>query len=157
LARTNNSFITHFRLRKHKYDGSMEYYKVKASMITGVEYGELVKKARVQSKKIASTSKRQPYVRSRYYKNKKVFIASFWDHLNQKSKLDRTRRVKLFPCAIELIRDSTKLPEIKQNPKDSGQVLYRFFGVTPSGQRFCVQISEDKKTSKRFFMSVFPA
>jgi hypothetical protein len=134
----------------------MRPYKTKVSMITGSDYGEIVKSARLHHKKIAAKTKRQPYVRSKYFGNKKVFVDSFWDHLGQKSRPDRIRRLKLFPCAIELIRDSTCVPTIKPNPNDYRFTVYRFEGETPYGLRFMVQINEDKKTKKRYFMSVFP-
>ncbi len=35
--------------------------------------------------------------------------------------------------------------------------LHRFYGQTKSGELFCVQIKQDKRTGRKDFMSVFPS
>jgi hypothetical protein len=134
----------------------MEYYKVKSDPIPGKHTAEVAKIARQAYKQASKSTRRQPYVRCKYFNNQKVFISSFWEHLNQKSLLDRRRRLKLLPCAIELMRDANLKPMTQQNPADSRAVVHRFFGETKSGVRFCVQVSETKLSKKRYFMSVFP-
>ena len=101
-------------------------------------------------------TKRQPYVRSAYFNTSKVFIQPFWQHLWQKNWRDRNRRAKLLPCALELLRHNKLDPKTVQNPNDPKEFLHRFSGITASGENFTVQVSENKRTNRKNFMSVFP-
>ena len=47
-------------------------------------------------------------------------------------------------------------PLSKPVPGDSRFVLHRFFGIAHDGQRFIVQVKEDRKTGAKTLMSVFP-
>lgn len=69
---------------------------------------------------------------------------------------DKTRRIKYFACAIELIQKSTFHPESKENVDRKSEILHRFKGITPEHEVFYVQIKEDKRTDGKWFMSVFP-
>ncbi len=79
---------------------------------------------------------------------------NFWPHLNQKSSYDRPRRLRLLPCALELIAHSRFTPQVIRKYNET---LYRFSGQTPGGIHFYVQVKEDMKRDQKFFMSVFPA
>lgn len=134
----------------------MKAYHTKASKFTGTDYHEVYKKAFDSYKKIKARSKRTPYVRSAYFKKDKIFISFFWEHLKQKSWKDRDRRLKYFDCAIELICHSNFEPITKENPNKPSELLHRFAGITRENDLFFVQIKEDRKTDKKWFMSVFP-
>jgi exopolysaccharide biosynthesis protein len=66
------------------------------------------------------------------------------------------RRLKYFACGIELIKNSKHNPSSKENVNKKTQVLHRFAGSTADNELFYVQIREDKKTGKKYLMSVYP-
>lgn len=136
----------------------MKPYKVSAKKITGRSYSDVERTARKLHKQIVARTKRNPYVRSAYFKNKnsKVFINLFWQHLNQKPEHDRKRRLKFYACAIDLIRHTHFEPASKENLNKSGEILHRFAGLSADNELFYVQIKEVKRTGNKYFMSVFP-
>jgi len=134
----------------------MNAYRTRAEKLTGTDYHEVYVKAFALYKQIKSKSKRRPYVRSHYFKNSKVFLELFWHHLDQKKWPDRFRRMKYFPCALELIQKSRIKPASKLNPNKSSEILYRFIGMTPDHSLFLVQIKENIRKDQKWFMSVFP-
>ncbi|OGJ43197.1 hypothetical protein A3B60_03385 [Candidatus Peregrinibacteria bacterium RIFCSPLOWO2_01_FULL_39_12] len=69
---------------------------------------------------------------------------------------NKIRRVKYFPCAIELIKNTKFDPISKEDPNSKSDILHRFTGITADKEIFFVQIKEDKKTAKKYFISVFP-
>lgn len=136
----------------------MKVFQSKYSSIPGTSYSESVKQARHEYHIIQKrTPRRQPYVRSKYFTKDKIFINEFWKHLEQKSWGDRARRVKLFLCGIDLVRNNTYDPEFQQNPNKPQEVFYRFVGKTKEGELFYVQIKENKRTQRKDLMSIFPA
>ena len=134
----------------------MIVYKTKIRKIGGTSYSEIIKKARSAFHSIEKRSRRSAYLRSAYFKKDKILINLFWDHLNQKPKRDRIRRLKLFGCAVDLIENSRNKPTSKTNPNDKREIIHRFGGVTVEGELFYVQIKENVKTQRKDFMSVFP-
>lgn len=134
----------------------MKAYKTRVRAFTGTKYHDVYLRAFGIYKQIKATTKRRPFVRSAYFKRDKVFLAIFWQHLNQKNWKDRTRRLKFFPCAIDLIKNSKFIPTSKENPNDKNEILHRFGGITADNDIFYVQIKEDKKTDQKFLISVFP-
>jgi hypothetical protein len=135
----------------------MKIYESKYNLLPGSAYAEVIKAARREYHHIQKrTPRRQPYVRSKYFTKEKIFISEFWQHLDQKIWPDRVRRMKLFICAIDLIRNTTYDPEIKQSTTKPSELLYRFSGKTNDGQLFYVQIRENKRTQRKDFTSVFP-
>jgi hypothetical protein len=134
----------------------MIVYKTKAKKLGGTSYREVIKKARFAYNEIEKRSKRIAHLRSAYFKKEKIFINLFWDHLNQKSPKDRVRRLKLLPCAFELIEGSTRKPTSKINPNNNKEILHRFGGITADEELFYVQIKEIIKTGRKDFISVFP-
>ncbi len=126
-----------------------------------MRYGDISPAAFRLYNQIKKRSKRRPYVRSWYFKKEKVFLELFWKHLTDKKNFkDKTRRVKYFACAIELIEKSHFAPISKKNPNNFSETLHRFYGVTADNELFCVQIKEDIKggkiKSQKFLMSTFP-
>ncbi len=135
----------------------METYRTRVSKLAGTDYREIHKKARYFYERIRNRTKRRPYVRSAYFDKDKIFLDVFWSHLFGKPNWrDRVRRVKFLPPAIELIEHSRSEPESKENPNRSSEILHRFTGITPDQEIFYVQIKEDKRTSQKFLISIFP-
>ena len=96
-------------------------------------------------------------MRSVYFNKQKIFLPLFWSHLREKlNHRDKTRRAQLFPCAIELIRNSMFDPVSKQSLEKFNILLHRFAGKTKDGQLFFVQIKEDKRSGEKWLISVFP-
>ena len=125
--------------------------------MAGTDFHEVCKKAERIYKPIKNRTKRKPYVRSAYFKKDKIFINLFWQHLfDKKNWRDRTRRLKYFNCALELIRHSKFEPKSKENPNKKSEILHRFAGVTCDNDLFFVQIKEDKKIGHKWLMSIFP-
>lgn len=136
----------------------MQIYGTKSQKIAGTEFKEVRKKAFELYRQIKRRSKRRTYIRSAYFKKDKIFIDLFWEHLfDKQSWKDRVRRLKYFPAAIELIRNSKFEPGSKENPNKNNEILHRFAGTTAEKDLFFVQIKEDKKSRQKFFISVFPA
>jgi hypothetical protein len=134
----------------------MKAYQSNANPLAGTSGTEIRKKAEVIMRTERARTKRQPYVRSKYFSNSKVFIQPFWQHAWDKSWRDRARRLRYLPCALELIRHSQLAPETRQSTENRDELLHRFAGKTPGGESFLVQIRENKKTDRKDFMSVFP-
>lgn len=133
----------------------MKAYKVSSPKIGATRYEDVFKRARIIYRSIEGRTKRQPYVRSMYFDKEKIFLNYFWKHLEQKSYIQRRRRLRLLPCAIELMEKSHYLPISKENPNKKGEVLHRFVGITGSDELFYVQIKEDLRSGRKYFMSVF--
>lgn len=135
----------------------MKIYKTKTEPFSGTRYAEVGYKAFGLYNKIKRKSKRRPYVRSAYFKKEKIFLELFWRHLQDKHSLnDKTRRLKYFSCALNLIKNSRLDPTIRENPDKSSEMLYRFAGMAPDKKIFYVQIKEEKRGGKKWLMSVFP-
>ena len=131
-------------------------YQTKIKKLPGTSYAEVRKQALAIFNEIKKKTKRKPYVRSAYFNKQKVFFDYFWQHLLEKSLKERTRRLKYFACALDLIKNSRNKPIIKQNPNKKIEILYRFAGLTKEKELFLVQIKEDKKNDKKYLMSCFP-
>jgi len=135
----------------------MKSYRTKTKKLSGSDFHEVHRRALNLYKEIKKKTKRRPYIRSAYFKKDKIFLELFWQHLFDKPNWrDRTRRLKYFPCAIELIRKSGFEPESKENPNKRTEILHRFGGVTKENDMFFAQIKEDKRTGQKFLISVFP-
>jgi len=136
----------------------MKAYQTKTAKLIGTDFHEVHQKVIAFFKPIKSRTKRKPYVRSAYFKKDKVFLDLFWAHLFEKQNWrDRTRRLKFFPAAIELIRYSKAAPTSKENPNRNSEILHRFAGITCEHDLFYVQIKENKKTGAKWLISVFPS
>jgi len=135
--------------------GEMIAYKTKAIKTSGSNLGEVYKSAKKIFNIIEKSTKRQPYLRSAYFKKEKIFFDYFWKHLGQKGPKERFKRLKYFQPALELIKYSRNDPTVKTNPNNKNETLYRFAGSTKLNELFIVQIKEDKKAKKKYFMSCF--
>ena len=131
-------------------------YQAKSKKVSGSSYGEVLRNAFMVYDEIKKKTKRRPYIRSAYFKKEKVFLDYFREHLFQKLPKERTRRLKYFKAACELIRDSRLGPIEKTELFEKKEVLYRFAGLTAEKEMFFVQIKENKK-KKKYFMSCFPS
>lgn len=135
----------------------MKYHQVSLKMLPGSDFREVYSKATNIFDTIKKKSKRKTHIRSAYFKKQKIFLDYFWSHMfNNTNPRDRLRRLKYYAAALELIRKSTLDPESKENPNKSGEILHRFGGQTKDGHLFVVQIKEIKKSSQKYFISVFP-
>ena len=135
----------------------MKSFQTKSKKLTGSSFAEVNKQASDIYKIIKKKTKRRLYVRSAYFKKDKIFIEMFWSHLFDKQNWrDRTRRLKYFPCAIELIKNTRFEPESKENPNKRTEILHRFAGITKDNDLFFVQIKENKKNGQKSLISVFP-
>lgn len=135
----------------------MKFYQTKNRVLPGSSYHEIHTQAFGLYKKIKKRTKRRVYIRSAYFKKDKVFLETYWHHLYEKKNFkDKIRRMKYFPCAIELIEKSRAEPTSKENPNRRTEILHRFAGATRDKEIFFVQIREDKKNNQKWLMSSFP-
>jgi len=134
----------------------MKSYQTKAGKIPGTNYSELIKAARLIFHTIEKRSKRRPYIRSAYFDKEKIFFDYFWVHLEGKSYRDRTRRLKYFSCALELIENSRAAPISKVSQERKDEILHRFTGISREGDVFLVQIKEKILNGQKYLLSLFP-
>jgi hypothetical protein len=135
----------------------MQAYKTKTKRLTGTTYGELFPKAFEIYKEIKKQTKRKPYVRSAYFNKDKVFLDLFWSHFHSKNAKDKARRLKFYPCALDLIKNCKISPSTFENPMSKNDLLHRWYGLSKDGSLFIVQIKESKSNDQKYFISVFPA
>lgn len=131
-------------------------YQTKSKKIAGTSRTEVYRGALALFSEIKRGTKRRPYIKSAYFKKEKIFFDYFWDHLRQKPYRDRLERLKYFRASIEIVKNSRNKPFTKENPNKPGEIFYRFAGLTQEKALFFVQIKEDRKTKRKFFMSCFP-
>ncbi|MFA6486423.1 MAG: hypothetical protein WCT40_03585 [Candidatus Magasanikbacteria bacterium] len=135
----------------------MDVYKTKSVRLPSTHWDKVMEKAFGQYKIIKNKTKRRPYVRSAYFDKEKIFLGLFWHHLHEKNNIrDKTRRLKYFPCAIELIQNSKIKPTTQTSKEEPNISLHRFAGVTPDNNSFFVQIKENTKNGQKWLISVFP-
>ncbi|MFI5212379.1 MAG: hypothetical protein ACHQTE_00265 [Candidatus Saccharimonadales bacterium] len=133
----------------------MNIYHSKYTLLHGSSYDEVVTLARKEFNTIRRMTKRQPYVRSKYFRADKIFITTFWDHLMKRHRKDRMLRLKFYKAGISLLRNTTEAPETIFDESNKNILLHRFYGVTADGKYFCVQVKEDKRSGRKDFISVF--
>lgn len=102
-------------------------------------------------------TKRRPYVRSIYFHKDKIFFDFFWQHLQQKSVVDRARRLKYLPCALEVLRRSRYDPVTFIDIRQPGIIKHEFVGVAPDEVRFSVIVQQDRGTDKKQLLSLYPS
>ncbi|HEX4774281.1 MAG TPA: hypothetical protein VH234_02080 [Candidatus Saccharimonadales bacterium] len=134
----------------------MKLYKSKYRKLPGSSYDEVAPLARKEFHRVKKLTKRQPYVRSVYFAKNKVFLSLFWEHLAQKHRGEKAARLKLYICALDLLRHSPHTPDTIFDAKNLNILLHRFTGETEDGTLFYVQVKHDKRTGRKDFMSVFP-
>jgi len=133
----------------------MKVYQTKSKKISGTSYSEVFHGAFVAYDEMKKKTKRRPYVRSAYFKKEKIFFDYFREHLFQKSPRERMKRLKFFKAAIELVKHCRIKPVSKINPNKTNEIVHRFAGITAEKEIFYVQIKEDKKRKRKYFMSCF--
>lgn len=139
------------------YNPPVKIFLSSCRRLRGTSLVELTKQARKEFHSIQKlTPRRQPYIRSRYFEKDKIFISQFWDHLRTKERADKVRRLRFYSCAIDLLRNTFVAPEITQNPDNSNELLHRFLGKSADGERYYVQVKENRKSGRKDFMSTFP-
>ena len=89
----------------------MNVYTSKYSRLPGSSYNESLNHARREYNVIAHSTKRQPYVKSKYFNGNKVFLKVFWNHVMQKRLKERTRRLRFYRAALDVLRHSKITPE----------------------------------------------
>ena len=135
----------------------MQVYKSKINRLTGSSLHEVRQKAFGLYQQVTKKTKRRTYIRSTYFNKDKVFLETFWAHLFQKANWkDRVRRMKYFPAALDLLKNTRFEPTSKENPNKSGEILHRFAGTTADEHLFYVQVKEDKRKNQKWLMSTFP-
>jgi hypothetical protein len=154
--RPNDQNTDHHRQRyDRKKEQAVNLFHSKYGRLPGTSYGEIERKARRLYNAEAAKTKRNPYVRNPFFKKEKVFLALFWEHLNQKPRKDRKRRLKYYGCALDLLKNTTAAPITKLNPNGRNELVHRFAGISKDNELFFVQVKEDLKTGNKYFMSVF--
>lgn len=132
----------------------MKFYHSKYSALPGTSLNEVLPLARKEFHIIQKRNpRRQPYIRSAYFKKDKIFINLYWEHLAQKHRADKVRRLKFYKCSIDLLRNTTITPEVVL---EHSQLLYRFYGESADGRKFCVQVKMEQRTGRKDFISAFP-
>lgn len=127
-------------------------------LLAGTDYKEVVHAARREYRTIQQRNpRRQPYIRSQYFKGDKIFVNIFWNHLAQKRKGEQLQRAKLLTAAIDLIRTTAESPKTITGRNTPHELLYRFVGQTKDNVVFYVQVKENTKSKRKDFMSAFPA
>lgn len=134
----------------------MKIYQVKTSKLPGTEFKEVHKKAFRYYQEERRKSKRKPYIRSAFFDKNKISLDLFWAHTFGKNYWDQIRRMRFFPCGLELIKGSRFEPDSKENPNKRNEIFHRFAGITPEKELFFVQIKAVKISSKKWLISVFP-
>lgn len=134
----------------------MEIFQSKYETLSGSSFGDVHAEARAIFLKYKKRTKRKPYLRSAYFSKDKVFLDLFWTHIWQKNWKDRTRRLILYPCALDLVERSRIPPLTKENPNNKHELLHRFAGRSKDKVQFYVQMKEDKREKQKHLISVFP-
>lgn len=131
----------------------MNVYVVKSTPLQGSTYSRTIKYARDYYSLLKAKSKRKPYVRSKYFRNQKVFLGLFWGHLFNKRRATRHSRVRLLPCAVEFIINNKFPPISIKSTQNKKEYWYRFQGRTKNNIYFAIQIKS--KLNHLYLMSVF--
>lgn len=134
----------------------IRFFQTKIKLLTNNNYRVVYKKAWQIFLEIKHKTKRRPYIRSTYFLKEKIFFDYFWEHLRQKNRNDRMRRLKVFEVAIEVVLNSRNKPAISENRNNQNEILYKFYGKTVCNIKICVNIKQNKKTGQKYLMSCYP-
>lgn len=134
----------------------MEIYQTHIHQLTGSSYREVHTKAIALYRQYKKATKMRPHLRSAYFGGEKIFLDTYWPHLMKKNWRDRVRRMKVYPCSIDLLIHSHCPPVSKLNPNRPHERIHRFYGKTSTADLFCVQVREDLNTGQKAFISAFP-
>lgn len=131
-------------------------FRSKYNRLWGTSYVEVRPQAAAVYKDLVKQTKRQPYVRSKYFNGDKVFVSNMWVHMLKKNLNDRARRLVFLPAALDLIRNCRLKPDAILITMRGQTILYRFYGNTKDGYEFGVQVKKNVKTGRKDLMSIFP-
>jgi hypothetical protein len=131
----------------------MELYQSKFDTIRGSDYARVERAAQRVFNIAAHQTKRTPYIRSRYFDGRKVFLPLYWNHLMEKVRSERKRRMRYIEPGFDLVRNTRQQPLIYHR---DGVTYYRFFGVTKGNSIYAVQVKEESKRKRLYLVSVFP-
>lgn len=144
------------RAQKQSTD-SLIPFRCTRDLLQGKQLKKILPHARALFRDFERKTKRRPHVRSTYFSNEKIFFDYFWSDLKKKIPSERARRLKLLPCAFELLQKTRQEPLTIDDITDPHMLLHRFAGITPQGSIFYVQVKQNKRTGAKQFLSVFPA
>ncbi|HVW23291.1 MAG TPA: hypothetical protein VHB51_02325 [Candidatus Saccharimonadales bacterium] len=108
----------------------MKVYQSRYAKLPGSDFTEVKVRAQAIYAQYVARTKRQPYIRSKYFSNEKIFLSYFWVHLWKKNWRDRMRRLQYLPAALDLIKNSSFGPSVRDHKDDKTAVLHRFYGLT---------------------------
>lgn len=131
-------------------------YRVKTKPLSGHNYPDIIPQARRIFRALQKQTHRRPYVRSAYFDKQKIFFDYFWQHMEEKVIADRVRRLRYFPCALELLRNTRHDPITFIDPTQPNMLVHRFLGIAGNGSRFWVLVKENRKTNRKQLLSLFP-
>ena len=134
----------------------IKIYHCKTAPLSGHRFADIIPQSRRIFRTLQKQTKRRPYVRSSYFHKDKIFFDFFWEHMKNKSIIDRTRRLKYLPCALELLRNSRHDPITFIDVGQPNIIKHEFAGMTKNGPRFTVIVQENRKTDKKQLLSLYP-
>lgn len=132
----------------------MKVYRSKYIKITGTSYEEIIRNARKQHQVIKKRTKRQPYIRSKYFNRDKIFVNLFWEHLMQKHRGEQQQRARFYLCAIDLLRNNTHDPRTIFTYGNLNIMLHRFIGISKDKEFLRTSKTKQKNWSQRFYICV---
>ncbi|MFH1670916.1 MAG: hypothetical protein ABIA92_05035 [Patescibacteria group bacterium] len=144
-------------MHKKRSTADLVPYKCSKDPLRGTQLKVILPQARKIFRSLEKRTKRKPYIRSRYFNKDKIFFDYFWSDLKKKIPSERARRLKLLPCALEVLRYSRHEPLTIDDMQDSHLLRHRFAGRTQNGLLFYVQVKQNKRTGTKQFLSVFPS
>ena len=124
--------------------------------LMGHKYADIMPQIRQIFRALQRKTKRRPYVRSAFFRKDKIFFDYFWIHINQKLKHDRTRRLRYFVCALELLNMSKIPPKTFVNAEVPGVIYHEFIGLARDKTRFSVIVKQDRSSGNKYLLSLFP-
>lgn len=149
--------VRYVALAAKKQQHEITTYRCKAAPLRGHRFVDIMPQVRKEFRTLQKRTKRRPHVRSDYFKKNKIFFDYFWQHMQRKSVVDRARRLKYFPCALEVLRKSRHNPTTFVDINQPDIIKHEFVAIAPDGVRFSVIIQEDRKTDKKQLLSLYPS
>ena len=144
-------------MSKKRSTSDLVAYKCTTNPIRGTQLKVILPQARDIFRNLEKKTKRKPHIRSCYFNKDKIFFDYFWSDLKKKIPSERARRLKLLPCALEVLRHSRHEPLTIDDINESHILRHRFAGRTKNGSLFYVQVKQNKRTGTKQFLSLFPA
>lgn len=144
------------RKNSDRHTSAGKIFRCTSLPLSGHRYGDIMPQARRLFREIQKKTKRRPYIRSAYFRKDKIFFDYFWVHMNQKSAIDRARRLRYLPCALELMKESRNAPKTFVKITEPGIIHDQFIGIAGDGSAFSVVIKQERATGKKYLLSIFP-